>query len=60
MTLEELLERLEEAYEDIRAELLGCDYGVPPELVKDMSGRYILLDALTALTNAKVALHGTA
>ncbi|WP_433233773.1 hypothetical protein [Actinomadura nitritigenes] len=49
------IERLEAAYERDRAELVEEGYG-DPELVRDTSGRFVLLDALTAIVNARAAL----
>lgn len=66
MELARVVEQLEQAYTAARD---GCQAeidrghfipGTTPELMRDPNGRYILLDALTALTaltNAKTALH---
>jgi hypothetical protein len=60
-TLAALVERLEVAYETARRMLAESNarYGVPhePEEMREESGRYILLDALTALVQAKTALE---
>ncbi|MEV0616185.1 hypothetical protein AB0I81_22920 [Nonomuraea sp. NPDC050404] len=60
-TLAALVDRLEVAYETARRVLAESNarYGVPhePEEMREESGRYILLDALTALVQAKAALE---
>lgn len=49
------IERLESVYEHDRADLVRNGYG-DPELVRDTAGRFVLLDALTAIANARAAL----
>lgn len=60
--LVEQVERLETAYEAARRRLreqAAHDPFVPdlePEEMQDSNGRYLLLDALTAIVNARAAL----
>jgi hypothetical protein len=59
--LENVLTRLEAVYDLTRRELaeeIARDphWGAIPEQMKDSSGRYILLDALTAIVNGRTAL----
>ena len=56
--LAEVADRLEAAYEATRAQLERdfADTGFSPEEIRDPNGRYILLDALTALVEARTAL----
>ncbi|MFG1977052.1 hypothetical protein ACGFJC_47635 [Nonomuraea fuscirosea] len=60
--LAELVDRLETAYEHARrrlAEQAAYDAFTPdiaPEEIRDSTGRFLLLDALTALVNARTAL----
>jgi len=65
--LRETVELLEQAYEAAKRQVLQDNkwlidtYDIPEaefnaNLAKDPSGRYILLDALVALTNARAAL----
>lgn len=54
--LERVVERLEQVYEDRRADL--AERFSDPDLVTDEHGHYILLDALTAIVAARTALLG--
>lgn len=65
-TLEATVVVLEQAYQLARADLerrIADDrvFGLsgPPELVRDAGGRYLLLDALTALVTARAVLAST-
>jgi hypothetical protein len=46
-------EELRTAYDAVRADLLKLDPACPVELVRDVDGRYVLLEALTALVIAE-------
>jgi hypothetical protein len=48
--------RLEVAYETARADLERQFPGAAPEEIRDPNGRYVLLDALTALVQAQAVL----
>ncbi len=47
------VEELHAAYDAVRADLLNSGPSCPVELVRDPNGRYILLEALTALVIAE-------
>jgi len=47
------VEELRAAYDAVRADLLGQGFPCPVEVVRDPDGRYILLEALTALVIAE-------
>lgn len=62
-TLAAAVERLEAAYETARQSMAEenarCGRPYAPEEMREASGRYILLDALTAIVQAKAALACT-
>ena len=55
MDITELAVELERALQAARADLEHCYPGIEPELMKDASGRYILLDAFAALALIRAA-----
>lgn len=52
--LRETVELLQQAYDSARAEMAG--FGLAPEQARTADGRFILLDALVALVQARTAL----
>jgi hypothetical protein len=56
ITLEEVVETLENSVHRTIEDLVSR-FDCSPYEVKDTNGRYILLDALVALTNAKAVLR---
>jgi hypothetical protein len=60
-SLASAVDRLQEAYETARRALAEenarYDVAYAPEEMRDSSGRYILLDALTAIVSARAALE---
>lgn len=54
------VEELRAAYDAVRADLLGQEFPCPVELVRDADGRYILLEALTALVIAESGANAAA
>lgn len=55
-TLTKVVTALEAAHEQARADLEARMPDVDPYQVVDTSGRFVLLDTLTALVNARTAL----
>lgn len=54
--LRKMVELLEKIHEETKATLKKADPEIPPYKWQDSLGRYILLDSLTAIVNARSVL----
>lgn len=54
--LRHALDELEECYEAVRDKLIADFPNINPCLIRDTSGRYILIDSLTTIVQVRSAL----
>lgn len=58
-TLEAAVEELQEAHNEVRADLQRRGFtGAGIYRARDMDGRYLLLESLTAIVTARAVLYG--